>query len=220
MADSDAWAEVISDHARAEEGYRARRAWRQRAWEVNRVQQVRRATTLTAELAAQSEKKVFEVCSRLRRLHDEPAAERSIEPPAAKCSHLVIDSPPRCPFSLSGTVTTCSLLPVASKSLLGERGLNHPAGSFRAMRPRSTTRAQETAAVLEETLSLFVEATGEDEASMRQQLVSKRSEELRRSRKFWRTRVEEKQRLQAKKEEAWEFFRRLPSFKPKKKGRP
>ena len=50
---------------------------------------------------------------------------------------------------------------------------------------------------------------------MRQQLVSKRSVELLRDREFWRTRVEEKQRFQAKKEEAWEFFRRVPSFKPK-----
>ena len=50
---------------------------------------------------------------------------------------------------------------------------------------------------------------------MRQQLVSKRSAELLRSREFWRTRVEEKQRFQAKKKEAWEFFRRVPSFKPK-----
>ena len=50
---------------------------------------------------------------------------------------------------------------------------------------------------------------------MRQQLVSKRSAELLRSREFWRTRVEEKQRFQAKKKEAWEFFRRMPSFKPK-----
>ena len=69
--------------------------------------------------------------------------------------------------------------------------------------------------MLEETLRLFVEATGKDEASMRQQLVSKRSVELLRDREFWRTRVVEKQRFQAKKKEAWEFFRRVPSFKPK-----
>ena len=50
---------------------------------------------------------------------------------------------------------------------------------------------------------------------MRQQLVSKRSVELLRDREFWRTRAEEKQRFQAKKKEAWEFFRRVPSFKPK-----
>ena len=49
---------------------------------------------------------------------------------------------------------------------------------------------------------------------MRQQLVNKRPVELLREREFWRTRVEEKQRFQAKKE-AWEFFRRVPSFKPK-----
>ena len=70
--------------------------------------------------------------------------------------------------------------------------------------------------MLEETLSLFVKATGKDEASMRQQLVSNWPEELRRNREFWKTRVEEKQRFQMKRKEAWEFFRRLPSFKPKK----
>ena len=46
--------------------------------------------------------------------------------------------------------------------------------------------------------------------------MSKRPEELRRNRELWKTRVEEKQRLHTKKKEAWEFFRRLPSFRPKK----
>ena len=50
---------------------------------------------------------------------------------------------------------------------------------------------------------------------MRQQLVNKRPAELLRNREFWKTCVEEKQRFQAKKKEAWEFFRRMPSFKPK-----
>ena len=50
---------------------------------------------------------------------------------------------------------------------------------------------------------------------MRQKLVNKRTVELLRDREFWRTRVEEKQRFQAKKKEAWEFFRRMASFKPK-----
>ena len=50
---------------------------------------------------------------------------------------------------------------------------------------------------------------------MRQQLVNKRPAELLRDRELWKTRVEEKQRFQAKKKEAWEFFRRMPSLKPK-----
>ena len=70
--------------------------------------------------------------------------------------------------------------------------------------------------MLEETLSSFLKATGKDEASMRRQLVSKKPYQLRQNRELWRTRVEEKQRFQMKKKEAWEFFRRLPSFKPKK----
>ena len=72
--------------------------------------------------------------------------------------------------------------------------------------------------MLGETLRLFVEATGKDEALMRLELVSKRPAELRRTQEFWRTRVEEKQRLQLKKEEAWEFFRRLPGFKLQRKA--
>ena len=68
-----------------------------------------------------------------------------------------------------------------------------------ASRAPSNTRAHDNAAVLEETLRLFVEVTGNDEASMRQQLVNKRPAELLRIREFWRTRVEEKQRFQAKK---------------------
>ena len=74
--------------------------------------------------------------------------------------------------------------------------------------------------MLEETLSLFVEATGKDEASMRQQLMSKRPEELRRNRELWKTRVEEKQRFHTKKKEAWEFFRRAAkSLRTQEEGR-
>ena len=50
---------------------------------------------------------------------------------------------------------------------------------------------------------------------MRQQLVNKRPAELLRDRELWKTRVEEKRRFQAKRKEAWEFFRRMLSFKPK-----
>ena len=60
---TEAWTQVVSDHARAEGGYRARKAWGQRAWKEEKdrerasraAQQVRRAAALTAELAVQSE---------------------------------------------------------------------------------------------------------------------------------------------------------------------
>ena len=211
---TEAWTQVVSDHARAEGGYRARKAWGQRAWKEEKdrervsraAQQVRRAAALTAELAAQSESKVFEVCSHPPGLSEEALVTAS--------PHLVNDSPPCSPPPLGVRETPASTLPVNNKPLQGAR-VSHLAGSFRASRPRSSTRAQDNAAVLEETLRLFVEATGKDEASMRQQLVSKRSVELLRDREFWRTRVEEKRRFQVKKKEAWEFFRRMPSFKPK-----
>ena len=206
--------QVVSDHARAEGGYRTRKAWGRRAWEEEKdrerasraAQQVRRAAALTAELAVQSENQVFDVCSHPPGLSDEPQV--------APRSHLVNDSPPCSPPSLGVCETPSSTLPVNAKPLQGAR-VSHLAGSLRTSRPRSSTRAQNNAAVLEETLRLFVEATDKDEASMRQQLVNKRPAELLRDRDFWRTRVEEKQRFQAKKKEAWEFFRRVLSFKPK-----
>ena len=107
--------------------YRARKALGQRAWKevkdkerASRVaQHVRRAATLTAELAVQWEKKVFEVCSQPPGLHHGPATWNS---------YLAKDSPPRGAFSPSSSVATSSLLPTASKSLPGERGRNHSTG--------------------------------------------------------------------------------------------
>ena len=211
---TEAWTQVVSDHTRAEGGYRARMAWDQRAWSEEKdrerasraAQQVRRAAALTAELAAQSENKVFDVCSHPPGLSDEPLV--------AARSHLVNDSPPCSPPSLGVRETPASTLPVNTEPLQGAR-VSHLAGSFRAPLPRSNTGAQDNTAVLEETL--FVEATGEDDASMRQQLVNKRSVELLRDREFLRTRVEEKQRFQAKRKEAWEFFRRCRASNPRVK---
>ena len=93
--------------------------------------------------------------------------------------------------SLSTSETAASMLPVTSKPFQGARGFSHSAGSFRATRQRSTTRLQDTAAMLEETLSLFVEENWQE-------------------RGFNETATRE---FHTKKE-AWELFRRLPSFKP------
>ena len=57
VVDTEAWTQVVSDQARAEGGYRARKAWGQRAWREEKdrerasraAQQVRRAAALTAE---------------------------------------------------------------------------------------------------------------------------------------------------------------------------
>ena len=63
---NDAWVQVVNDDARD----RAKRAWGRNAWKAERdrenankvAQQVKRAAALTAELAAQSEKKTAAVC--------------------------------------------------------------------------------------------------------------------------------------------------------------
>ena len=63
-----------------------------------------------------------------------------------------------------------------------------------------------------ETMSFYVKATGNDESSMRRQLSGTKLENLRRERDHWRKRAEERQRLQDKKEEAWELFQRQASL--------
>ena len=228
MVGTDAWAQVVSDHARAEGGFRARRAWGRNAWKAERdkenanrvAQQVRRAAALTAELAAQSEKKTAAVCDQPPGL-DELAGHIEAPNMGAGGSHpqATMMSDPWAsgsrPSASEKQAMTSAPSEINSLALLSQGSFVFP-GRVRGARPKSTTRAQDNAAMLEETLSLFVEATGKDEASMRQKLMNERPEELRRNREFWRTRVEEKQRFQMKKKEAWEFFRRLPSFSPKK----
>ena len=172
---------------------------------------MRRAAALTAELAAQSEKKTAAVCDQPQGL-DELAGHIEAPNMGAGGSHPQAAMMPD-PWA-TGSLPSASS-EVSSRAPLNQGCFVFP-GRVRGARPKSTTRAQDNAAMLEETLRLFVKATGKDEASMRQQLESKRPEELRRDREFWRTRVEEKQRFQMKNKEAWEFFRRLPSFKPKK----
>ena len=185
---TESWTQVVSDHARAEGGYRARKAWGQRAWKEEKDRETAsRAAALTAELAAQSENKVFDVCSHPPGLSGEPLV--------AARSHLVNDSNTCSPLSLGMRETPANTLPVSTKPLQGAR-VSH----LRATRPRSNTRAHDHAAVLEETLRLFVEATDKDEASMRQQLVNERPAELLRSREFWKTRVEEEATLPCQEE--------------------
>ena len=74
--------------------------------------------------------------------------------------------------------------------------------------------------MLDETLRFFVKATGKDEASMRQQLTSKKPDALRRSREFQKTRAEKKQRFDDKKKEAWDFLKEAAkSIQTQEQGR-
>ena len=194
MVGTDAWAQVVNDHARAEGGYRARRAWGRNAWrqekereKANRVaQQVRRAAALTAELAVQSEKKTAAVCDQPPGL-DELAGHIEAPNMGAGGSHPQATMMPD-PWATGSHPSASS--EVNSSAPLNQVSFVFP-GRVRGARPKSTTRAQDNAAMLEETLSLFVEATGKDEASMRQKLMRcKMPEQMRRNREFWRTRVE------------------------------
>ena len=201
MVGTDAWVQVANDDERAEGGYRARNAWGRNAWKeekdrekANRVaQQVRRAEALTAELAAQSEKKVAVVCDHPPGLRDEPAEHITAPNMGASGSHPQAEMMQHSPFA-------SPLLPTG-------KGFFNLAGGFRGGRPRSTTRTQEATSLIDETLNF----------SMRQQLTSQKREELQRSRHHWKARAEDEERFQKMKEEAWRLFERQPGFKRKTK---
>ena len=186
---TDAWVQVVNDDARAQGGYRAKRAWGRNAWKAERdkenankvAQQVRRAAALTAELAAQSEKRTAAVCDQPPEL-DELAGHIEAPNMGAGGSHPQATMMPdpwatfKCPSASQAVVT--SPLPAS-------QGFSNFSGKSRKGQPQSDTQARDNTAVLEETLRLFVEATDKDEASMRQHLVNKRPAEFLRSREFW-----------------------------------
>ena len=157
---TDAWVQVVHDDARAQGGYGACKAWGRAAWKEERdkeraakvAEQVRRAAALTAELAAQSEKEVSEVCHPPG-LHDEPAKTGSVTSPV--------------------TISPCD------SSLPAGTGFFNHTGGFRGVQPRTATRAQEVATMLDETLGFYVKATGKGESLMRGQFSRMKLESLR-----------------------------------------
>ena len=155
MVGTDAWAQVVSDHARAEGRYRARRAWGRNAWRQERdkekanqvAQQVRRAAALTAELAAQSEKKTAAVCDQPPGL-DELAGHIEAPHMGAGGSHPQATMMPdpwatySRPSASENQAETSA--PPETSSIPANRRPFASRGGFRGARPRSATRAQST----------------------------------------------------------------------------
>ena len=71
--------------------------------------------------------------------------------------------------------------------------------------------------MVDEALDFHVKATGRDGAQKRQELVNMKPGDLRRSLERWQAHAKEAQRLQDKKEQAWDLYRRVSNFGRKKK---
>ena len=223
MIGTDAWVQVVNDDARAQGVYRAKRAWGRDEWKAERdkeqankvAQRVRRAAALTAELAAQSEKKTPAVCDQPPGL-DELAGH--IEAPNMGAG----GSPPQAtmmpdpwatyerPSANEGQATT-GVPPETNK---GTFALTK---GFREARSRSATRNMETRSMVDEAVDFYEKATGRDRIQKREELVNMRPGELRRSLERWQAHAKEVQRLQEKKEHAWDLYSRVASFGRKKK---
>ena len=226
---TDAWVQVVNDDARAQGGYRARRAWGRNAWKAERdrenankvAQQVKRAAALTAELAAQSEKKTAAVCDQPPGI-DELAGHIEAPNMGAGGSHPQATMMPdpwatyKCPSAEEGQ-TANDAPPEIARHAPTNKGTFALTKWFREARSRSATRNVETRSMVDEAVDFYVKATGRDGTQKRQELVNMRPGELKRSLERWQARAKEVQRLQEKKEHAWDLYSRVPSFGRKKK---
>ena len=226
---TDAWVQVVNDDARAQGGYRAKRAWGRNAWKAERdkenankvAQQVRRAAALTAELAAQSEKKTAAVCDQPPGL-DELAGHIEAPNMGAGGSHPQATMMPdpwatyKCPSAEEGQPAN-NAPPETTNCVPANQGTFALAKGFREARSRSATRNVETRSMVDEALDFYEKANGRDRTQKRQELENMRPGELRRSLERWQAHAKEVQRLQEKKEHAWDLYSRVPSFGRKKK---
>ena len=153
---TDAWVQVVSDDARAEgegniepETLGDETPGRRRRTKANRVAQ----QALTADLAAQSERKVYAVCDHPRGLRDEPAEHFAAPNMGAGGSHRQAATM-HSPLSASPPCAS-SPLPMGDSFNL--------AGGFRGGRPRPATRAEEAVALIDETIGFCIKVTGSDE---------------------------------------------------------
>ena len=186
---TDARLEVVNDDARAQGVCRARRAWGQDAWKAEKdkerankvAQQVRRAAALTAELAAQSEKKTAAVCDQPPGL-DELAGHIEAPNMRAGGSHPQAATMPdpwatyKCPSASNNQAETTASS--ETHRIPADRGVLAQTRMFRGARLRSATRAPSTR-------SRGPNSTKEESQQ--------------------RNRTEQEQRLCRKKEEAWEL---------------
>ena len=230
---TDAWVQVVNDDARAQGGYRAKRAWGRNAWKAERdkenankvAQQARRAAALTAELAAQSEKKTAVVCDQPPGL-DELAGHIEAPNMEAGGSHPPgrNDARPMGHIQMSlhrrranpannappETIEPC--VPTRPRALFAlTKGFQW---SSIPVSPHETWRRETW---LIKALDFYEKANGRDRTQKRQELENMRPGELRRSLERWQAHAKEVQRLQEKKEHAWNLYSRAPSFGRKKK---
>ena len=221
-----AWVQVVSDDARAQGVYRAKRAWGRKAWKAeenaNKVaQQEKRAAALTAELAAQSEKKTAAVCDQPPGL-DELAGHIETPNMGAGGSHPQAAMMPdpwatyKYPSAEEGQ-TTISAPPETTSCVPTDKGTFALTKRFREARSLSVTRNVKTRNMVDDALDFYVKATGKDGTQKREEVVNMRPGELRRSLERWQARAKELQRIQDKKEHAWDFYSRVPNFRFKNK---
>ena len=122
----------------------------------------------------------------------------------------------RCPSAEEGQPAN-NAPPETNSCVPANKGTFALARGFREARSRSATRNVETRSMVDEALDFYEKANGRDRTQKRQELENMRPGELKQSLERWQARAKEVQRLQEKKEHAWDLYSRVPSFGRKKK---
>ena len=173
---------------------------------------MRRAAALTAELAAQSQKKTAVLCDQPPGL-DELAGHIEAPNMGAGGSHPQAAMMPdpwatyKCPSAEEGQTTT-SAPPEIASCASADKSTFALTRKFHGARPRSAARDVEVNTVVGEA------PAGKDRTQKRPELVNTRPGVLRRCREPWQSNAEELQRFQGKREQAWEFFQRQARLRP------
>ena len=184
------------------------------------AQQVKQAAALTAELAAQSEKKTATVCDQPPGL-DELAGHIEAPNMVAGGSHPQATMMPdpwatyKRPSANEGQATN-SAPPETTNCVPANQGIFALAKRFHGARSRSATRNVETRNMVDEALDLLRDGH-RDGTQKCEELVNMKPGELRRSLERWQASAKGVQRLQDKKEHAWDLYSRVPNFRRMKK---
>ena len=166
---TEAWTQVVSDHARAEGRISSPKGVGPESVEGGKGQREGKPSGAASETRSSTDGGNWQFNRRTKSSMSAAILQDCLMSHWLQSADTSSTTAPPCsPPPLNVRETPASTLPVNNKPPQEAR-VSHLAGSFTVPRPRSSTRAQDNAAVLEETLRLFVEATGKDDASMRQQ---------------------------------------------------
>ena len=202
MVGTDAWAQVVSDHTRAEEGVPSTKSLGTQGKAGGKGQGESEPSGAASKASSGTDGRV---CSSIREEDrpglDELAKHIGALNRGAGGSHpqaTMMQEESAVPAASShpfASPAVGSLLPLTQSFDAAGKDFSNLKGAGRGARSRSVARGQDATARVEEIVGFYVKATGKDETQIRQRVADMKPDEVRRSREHWRLHAGEKQRF-------------------------